>query len=307
MGQIILKVAGVVLAVVIAVVALQMTRQAQAAAEVEQAWRTEAVQRITNLGTTKTLTIVPLVDEATSNAGLQFEHGVAYLVKTDHNTILMDLGWNKDGSPLLHNMPALGVALTDVDAIAFSHVHPDHVGGLKPWLKDTFALGMEQPDLHGLPVYAPAPLAYPGLTPTVTTQLTAIVQGIATTGGIPFTDVFPLSLWRPMRTEQALAVNVEGKGIVLILGCGHPSMERFVARAQAAFDAPVVGLVGGLHYEDKSPEFVNTSIVFLKTLQPQLVAVSPHDSTTQNIGAIRDVFPAAYQPVEVGRPITLGR
>ena len=102
-----------------------------------------------------------------------------------------------------------------------------------------------------------------------------------------------------------MAVNVEGKGIVLILGCGHPSVERFVARAQAAFDAPVVGVVGGLHYEDKSPAFVNVSIAYLKTLQPQLVALSPHDSTPANIQAFREAFPTSYQTVEVGRPITL--
>lgn len=294
-----------VLVLALSLTAIQVARQALAAAEVEQAWGTTAVPRLSNLGTTRSLTIVPLVDEASSRPDLQFEHGVAYLVKTDRHTILMDVGWNNGGTPLLHNLAALGVGLPDVEAIAFSHVHPDHVGGLAWWLKDTFAVGAAQPDLHGLPVYSPAPLTYPGLTPILTTQPTVITEAVATTGGIPFTEVFPLSLWRTVRTEQAVAVNVEGKGVVLILGCSHPTVERFVARAQAAFDAPVVGLVGGLHYEDKSPEFVNQSIAYLKTLQPQLVALSPHDSTPANIQAFRDAFPTSYQTVEVGQPITL--
>ena len=287
------------------IMVVQMGRQALAAAEVEQAWATTATPRVPNLGTTKSLTIVPLVDEAASRPDLQFEHGVAYLIKTDRHTVLMDLGWNNGGTPLRYNMTALGVAPTDIEAIAFSHVHPDHVGGFNWWVKDTFALGSEQTDLHGLPVYTPAPLTYPGLTPTLTTQPTIMTEAIATTGGIAFTEVFPLSLWRTVRMEQAVAVNVEGKGIVLILGCGHPGVERLVARAQAAFDAPVIGVVGGLHYEDKSPEVVSASIAHLKTLQPQIVALSPHDSTPANIQAFRDAFPTSYQNVEVGRPITL--
>lgn len=305
MMRIIVRLLSAALALVLMLVVVQMARQARAAAEVEQAWATTTAPRVANLGTTKSLTIVPLVDEAASRPDLQSEHGVAYLVKTDRHTVLMDLGWNNTATPLLHNMTSLGVAPADIEAVAFSHIHPDHVGGFNWWVKDTFALGGEQPDLHGLPVYTPAPLTYPGLTPTVTTRPTVLTEAIATTGAIAFTEVFPLSLWRTVRTEQAVAVNVEGKGIVLILGCGHPSVERFVARAQAAFDAPVVGVVGGLHYEDKSPEFVSASIAYLKTLQPQLVALSPHDSTPANIQAFRDAFPTSYQTVEVGRPITL--
>ncbi|MCW5850084.1 MAG: MBL fold metallo-hydrolase [Anaerolineae bacterium] len=292
-------------ALILTLIVVQMGRQALAASEVERAWGATVVQRAPNLGTTKSLTIVPLVDEAASRPDLQFEHGVAYLIKTDRHTVLMDLGWNNGATPLRHNMESLAVPPTDIEALAFSHVHPDHVGGFNWWVKDTFALGAEQTDLHGLPVYTPAPLTYPGLTAILTAQPTVMTEAIATTGGIAFAEVFPLSLWRTVRTEQAVAVNVEGKGIVLILGCGHPTLERIVARAQAAFDAPVVGVVGGLHYEDKSPQVVSASIAYVKTLQPQLVALSPHDSTSANIQAFRDAFPTSYQNVEVGRPITL--
>ena len=45
---------------------------------------------------------------------------------------------------------------------------------------------------------------------------------------------------------------MEGKGIVLIMGCGHPTVERIVARAEALFEQPVAGVAGGFHYEGKS-------------------------------------------------------
>ncbi len=48
--------------------------------------------------------------------------------------------------------------------------------------------------------------------------------------------------------EQALAVNVEGKGIVLVVGCGHQTVPRMLHRASQLFDEPIHGIVGGLHY-----------------------------------------------------------
>ena len=57
------------------------------------------------------------------------------------------------------------------------------------------------------------------------------------------------SLWlMGLTREQALAVNVEGKGIVLIIGCGHQTLERAVARTETLFDAPLYGVIGGLHF-----------------------------------------------------------
>lgn len=310
MLRIIVRALGIVIVIVVVAIAVQTARQAQAAAEVERAWQATPVQKLGSLGSTQSLTIVPLVDEASTRADLPFEHGVSYLVKTDRHTVLFDLGMNAANaapSPLQHNMQALGVDLADVEAIVFSHVHPDHVGGLRWWLKDTFALGASQEDLGARPVYAPASLAYPGASPVVTDQPTRITDAVATTGAIAFADILPLALWRPLRTEQALVVNVAGQGIVLIVGCGHPTVERLVARAQATFDAPVVGIVGGLHYENKTAAEVSQSIAFLTTLQPRLVAVSPHDSTAANIQAFREAFPGVYQDIAVGATITLGR
>jgi 7,8-dihydropterin-6-yl-methyl-4-(beta-D-ribofuranosyl)aminobenzene 5'-phosphate synthase len=70
----------------------------------------------------------------------------------------------------------------------------------------------------------------------------AIAPGIASTGPIPRQMFF-----FGQTLEQSLAVNVEGKGIVLIIGCGHPTIQRILERAEMLFDAPTYGVVGGLH------------------------------------------------------------
>jgi 7,8-dihydropterin-6-yl-methyl-4-(beta-D-ribofuranosyl)aminobenzene 5'-phosphate synthase len=308
-GSTLLRIAGALAVTAVIATGLFLIRHSLAAAAVEREWQTATVQRLGDFGSTETLEILPLIDEAASREDLMSEHGVAYLIRTDHRTILMDLGWNAAGtepSPLLHNMQRLDIGLEDIDTIVISHLHPDHVGGLSRWLRSTFSFGKEQVDLGDKQVYAPAPLTYPNLTPTVAAEPTVISNGVATTGAIGFVDVFPLSLWQPRRAEQALAVNVADRGIILITGCGHPSLDRLVARAQAPFDEPIVGIVGGLHYENMSADEVLPHIRYLQELKPQLVALSPHDSSAAAIGAFRDAFPDVYRDIEVGHPIKIG-
>jgi 7,8-dihydropterin-6-yl-methyl-4-(beta-D-ribofuranosyl)aminobenzene 5'-phosphate synthase len=128
---------------------------------------------------------------------------------------------------------------------------------------------------------------------------------VATIGTIAFAEPFPLTLKSPRNTEQVLAVNVEGTGIVLITGCGHPTVERIIARAQAAFDEPIIGIVGGLHYEGLTREQVQPRIGVVQALNPQLVAVSPHDSSLDALRAFRAAFPVVYQDIKVGQPVIL--
>lgn len=59
-----------------------------------RAWREEKVQKLSGVGTTSSLAILPLVDWFVARPGLEGEAGVSFLVKTDENTILLDVGLN---------------------------------------------------------------------------------------------------------------------------------------------------------------------------------------------------------------------
>jgi 7,8-dihydropterin-6-yl-methyl-4-(beta-D-ribofuranosyl)aminobenzene 5'-phosphate synthase len=109
-----------------------------------------------------------------------------------------------------------------------------------------------------------------------------------------------MSLIDPLAYEQALVVNVEGRGLVVITGCGHPTIERIVTRAETLFNLPVIGVVGGLHYGMASQAELQPHIDFLAVRQPALVALSPHDSGPAALLAFENAFPAAYQDVKVG-------
>ena len=292
--------------------------------------RDSTVSKIKNLGATKTLEILPLVDWHADGNDLKHEAGVSYLIKTDESLILFDVGMNgkkEDPSPLLHNMKKLGVELDKVGVIVISHNHVDHVGGLK-WSKEkSFSLTTNQADLGAKRVYTPVPMTYPGLKPVCADNPAIISKGVATTGTIPRYLFF--SGWT---NEQALAINVEGKGVVLVVGCGHQTVPRLIKRTQELSDAPIYGIVGGLHYAvtdsrikilgtpiqklygtGKPPwnfttmEEVDKDIEVLRKIKPGIVALSPHDSCDVSINAFRKAFPTAYRDIRVGKYLVIGR
>jgi 7,8-dihydropterin-6-yl-methyl-4-(beta-D-ribofuranosyl)aminobenzene 5'-phosphate synthase len=261
-----------------------------------------AIEKLPKIGTTKSLTVLPLLDSKGLES-FKTEAGVSYLIKTDDATVLLDMGANRkneDPSPFLANMQQSGVKWSDIDVIAFSHQHYDHTGGLRWQFTDSFAPGLQQIDLSGKPVYVPTQLTYPGLTPIIATKPMTIANGIASIGTLPMTPPGD-------GPEQILAVNVEGKGIVLITGCGHPTVPKIVERAKMVFDEPIVGVIGGLHYPEKDAKLIQERVDFLKGLKLQLIALSPHDSSEEAQTAVREAFGDAAKDIKVGQPIAFGQ
>ena len=285
-------------------------------------------EKIQDLGSTKTLAVLPLIDYYTAAPELKGEPGVSYLIKTDHSTILFDVGFNQeetDPSPLQHNMTLLNITMDDIDTLVISHNHPDHVGGFDNMKRETFSLGMEQVDLKGKRVFTPIPMTYPGVAPVCSPEPTIIAPGVATIGTIP-RQLF-LAGWVE---EQALAVHVEGKGIVLIVGCGHQTVEKILDRTGKLFDEPIFGIIGGLHYpvpdgrirkfgldlasivSTESPfksitnEDVTADIERIKAVHPEIVSLSPHDSSDEVIGRFRSEFGETYKDLLVGELIIIG-
>ena len=280
-------------------------RQMIARAQVEREWRTTPVSAPKLEGTTR-LEIIPLYEEDRADERFDFGHGVSYLIRTDAVTILMDVGNNPNESPQLpslQNIQKLGIEWEEVDAIVISHPHPDHVGGVKAWQNKTISLGDFTGDMTGIAVYVPASITYSDGTLTQSLEPTLVSKDIATTGVITYPEVFPISLFTPKGYEQALVIHVARQGLVMITGCGHPTLERLVSRTEALYGEPVIGVVGGLHYEQLSTDEVQSDIQFLETRRPKLIALSPHDSSLEALEAFQSAFSEAYQSIRVGETI----
>ncbi len=295
-------------------------------ANADSIWKNdqETFSIMKKLGSTERFELLPLIDWFTAQDSLAGEAGVSYLIRTDNATILFDVGVNRNDehpSPLLQNMKKMGISMEDIDMIVISHDHGDHVGGHKWEEQHTFSLTNYQMELKPIPVYTPVEMQYPGLSPVHTPKPTKIAEGVATIGVIHnpsfFIDV----------AEQALAINVKDKGIVIISGCGHQSISKISERAEVLFDKPIYAVLGGFHFpveegrniswmykyfvvdklpwEDFTIEDVNKNIDLLKENQVQRVGLSGHDSCDKSIEAFKMAYGDGFVDISVGRRITL--
>ena len=130
--------------------------------------------------------------------------------------------------------------------------------------------------------------------------------------------------------EQALAVNVDGKGIVLIVGCGHQTFPKILKRTEALFEEPICGIIGGFHYavrggpikimgmcpheyggtwklpwQPVTKEEMQENVKLLKQRNPKIVVLSPHDSSETSLETFRTVFPKEYREIKIGQSITI--
>ncbi len=83
-----------------------------------------------------------LVEQKVDN-GFWGAPGVSYLIKTNLGSLLFDLGFGPDNQVFTHNAKKLGFRVDQVDALVISHLHPDHMGGLKAARKNKVTLPQE--------------------------------------------------------------------------------------------------------------------------------------------------------------------
>ena len=289
-------------------------------------------EKLSSLGTVKNLSILPIIDFYSTGDDLKTEPGVSYLVKADDTTILLDVGYNakkEHPSPLMLNMEKLGVKIEDIDMMFISHLHVDHLGGMNEQKTKQFSFSQGPVPVPEIPVYAPAEVTPSKWNPMPRVEVVSkpkiIKEGIVSIGPIPrFLFLMGYTL------EHSLAVNVEGKGIVLIIGCGHQTIERIIERAQALFDEPIYGIIGGLHFpvnggrvmigpfniqrivgSDNPPwrsiseQDVMDSIEALKKEDPRIVSLSTHDSSDWSVERFKEAFGDRYRDLKVGEKIVI--
>ena len=291
----------------------------------EKLWHNLRSDRLSSPDAVKNLSILPLVEYYTNCDEFAGEPGVSYLITADEKKILLDVGYNirrEHPSPLLKNMEKLGVKLSDTDFVFITHLHRDHIGGNQNERKKAFSISGQNIDLNGMKVYAPTKMSHPTAQIDVIEGPRILSKGIVSTGPIH------KALWlMGLTVEQSLVINVEGKGLVLIVGCGHQGIERLIERTKELFDIPLYAIIGGLHYPvtasrmkynvqrmfgtGKLPwrwitkDEVKMSMAYLLGEDFRIVGLSAHDSCDWTLGLFRETFGERFRDVVVGKEIII--
>lgn len=230
-----------------------------------------------------------VVSELKKREGFLREAGVSYLLRTELGSLLFDVGWGPDHDVMSHNAARLGITLDDVDALAISHLHPDHMGGMKATRsrRVTVVESMGRPG--GQPCFLPDRAEAEGFAAEVVRGPRLLAAGIASTG--PLARSLFFFGWTE---EQALVARLRDRGLVLICGCGHPTVPLMLEMVSRLSSERIHALVGGLHFPITGGRGRRLGLdfqTFMGTGKPPWRRITDED-LTEAIAAIKAAAPA---------------
>jgi 7,8-dihydropterin-6-yl-methyl-4-(beta-D-ribofuranosyl)aminobenzene 5'-phosphate synthase len=240
-------------------------------------------------------------DAAQPSSSFWSEHGVAFLIETEDERVLFDTG--QSGTVLLHNLELLGVDPVTISALAISHAHYDHTGGL-PTLLEHVNPGTPlyaNPDLfrerfsrrEGNPQSVGLSMTRKALADHWTLRLNAapqeILPGLWTTGEIRdrpepegssnyhFMAEGDTLVADAYRDDMALVLQI-GERLALLCGCCHAGLLNTLAHVQHAFESPIAVIAGGLHLASAKAEDLH-QVADVLSAMPALQCLYPNHCT----------------------------
>ncbi|MEW9491872.1 MAG: MBL fold metallo-hydrolase [Candidatus Aramenus sulfurataquae] len=226
------------------------------------------------MGSVSRLAITVLSDNFSSTIipPLLGEWGFSAYIETEKVKVLYDVG--NSGIPVLRNAEKLGIDLSKVDYVVLSHGHLDHTGGLaNEELREKIRgkVVVAHPSIFERKFlnwrnkleYIGIPLSKEEMEREFRLLLTRepleIAEGVYFSGEVKnynfprYTKgLFKASDERlapdELKDDAALYVNIAGKGVVAITGCGHSGVLNIAKHAIEVTKADKVhAIVGGLH------------------------------------------------------------
>jgi 7,8-dihydropterin-6-yl-methyl-4-(beta-D-ribofuranosyl)aminobenzene 5'-phosphate synthase len=267
------------------------------------------------------------------------EHGFSALITLDldgsRHRVLFDTGVSESG--MVENMRRLGLDPKDIEAVVLSHGHFDHTMGLHglaravggrralplalhpdAWLRRRLAV--EGRDPLPLPALSAPAVRAAGFEVIEDRRPSFLLGGaLLITGEVDRTTDFERGFpphqalreerWEPdplVADDQAAILNVEGRGLVVITGCGHAGVVNIIRHAQRLTGIDkVYAVIGGFHLSGASVDrLIAPTAKALAAIAPQ-VLVPAHCTGAVGSAALAAAMPDAYVTNSIGTQIAL--
>ncbi|MGB9659973.1 MAG: MBL fold metallo-hydrolase [Nitrososphaerales archaeon] len=279
------------------------------------------------------LTVVVENSASIKKPNLLAQHGLSLLLEinlTDSKrvNILMDTGPSPD--TVLHNVDALNIDLRIVDIIFLSHGHYDHTSGLIGILGriGKKVLLMAHPSVFEPKLKIEPYLKYIGspFTPSTVELAGGIIlcaknsidlaKRVLTSGQVERSTTFEKTegfhtikeeqfIEDHLPDDQALIIDVENKGLVIVSGCAHSGIINIIKQAQKMTSIQdIYAIVGGLHLEKADDERIKSTIEALLKLNPKVVAPC-HCTGLKAVNKLTEAFGKRCSPLRTGDTLKL--
>ena len=255
------------------------------------------------------------------------EHGYSAIVKTTMGdktkTMLFDFGFSENGAA--QNAATLGVDMTEVEAVALSHGHSDHTGGME---KLTAMIGKRDipfvvhPSVFISPRYLKFgedfKINFPKLTREMVKQAgLSVVESdkpypllnntALFLGEIPkqtdFEKGWPIvhcqkdgkEVWDAIEDDTSIVMNLKDKGLVILSGCAHAGIVNTVRCAMAVTGIDKVHVImGGFHLSGPFFEpIIDRTTEELKKIHPAFI-IPTHCTGRKAIMAMEKQMPEQF-------------
>jgi len=258
---------------------------------------------------------------------IRAEHGFSAIVKTTTagrtRTLLFDFGFSKDGAAA--NAKALGVNMGQIEVMLLSHGHSDHFGGfeklVKMIAKDGIELVIHPAALKQqrylkfggdfkarFPKWTRNEIEKTGVRLRETKDPLTLLDGdVLYLGEIyrqtEFEKGMPhaffmdkgIETWDPIEEDTGIAINLKGRGLVVLTGCAHSGIVNTVNYAKTVTGVnPVHVIMGGFHLAGPASEpVVEKTIEALKKINPAYI-VPTHCTGRKSVMEIEKAMPAQF-------------
>ncbi|MCT9114095.1 MBL fold metallo-hydrolase [Streptomyces mirabilis] len=268
-----------------------------------------------------------------TSVGLAAEHGFSALVTVHRagreTTLLFDAGLSP--TAMTDNADRLGIDLTGIQGVVLSHGHFDHAGGLAGlaqrlgprrmpmtlhpyvWTRRRIATPRGADDM---PTLSKRALTGEGFDVIERRHPSLLVDNsVLITGEIDRTTEYERGMPPPHQAwtgtewrhdplvidDQALVVHLQGRGLVVVTGCGHAGAVNILRHARRLTGVDRIhALIGGLHLSGPAFESAITpTVTALTDLAPALVAPG-HCTGWRAQHALAAALPEAWVPSSSG-------